>query len=176
MFAVRTIDMGNSIERYYQRHYINIDREEFDRWLESLVPSTVEIVNGSIYKSHEVLKDCVSVRFSKEGKIYDEKARLIIGADGAFSKVRRASFPNQNCPKKYVAIQEWFEASQNVNYYGAIFDSEITDFYSWIIPKEDLLIVGSALPRKQSNLYGPRQSRINRGSCRFYQPQFRRRA
>jgi len=25
MFAVRTIDMDNSIERYYQRHYINIE-------------------------------------------------------------------------------------------------------------------------------------------------------
>ena len=32
LFAVRTIDMKNSIERYYQRHYINIDRSEFDRW------------------------------------------------------------------------------------------------------------------------------------------------
>lgn len=32
-----------------------------------------------------------------------------------------------------------------MDYYGAIFDSEITDFYSWTIPKEDYLIVGSAL-------------------------------
>lgn len=145
MFAVRTIDIDNLIERYYQRHYINIDREKFDRWLESLVPQTVEIINGSIYKSHVVLEDCVNVKFSKEGKNYEEKAKLIIGADGAFSKVRRTSFSGQNYPKKYVAIQEWFESSQNVNYYGAIFDSQITDFYSWIIPKEEFLIIGSAL-------------------------------
>ncbi len=145
MFAVRTIDIDNSIERYYQRHYINIDREEFDKWLQSLVHPTVEIINGSVYQAHVVTKDCVKITFSKDNKKYEEKAKLIIGADGAFSKIRRASFPGQSYAKKYFAIQEWFLTYQSVNYYGAIFDSEITDFYSWIIPKEDFLIVGSAL-------------------------------
>jgi len=31
MFAVRTIDINSGVERYYQRHYINIDRNEFDK-------------------------------------------------------------------------------------------------------------------------------------------------
>lgn len=145
MFSVRTIDNDNLIERYYQRHYVNIDREEFDKWLESLVPPTVDIINGSIYKSHEVHKDFVKIKFSKGNTNYEEKAKILVGADGAFSKVRRNSFPDKKAPRKYIAIQEWFDNSQNVNYYGAIFDSEITDFYSWIIPKENILIVGSAL-------------------------------
>ena len=145
MFALRTLDNDNILERYYQRHYVNIDREEFDKWLTSLVPPAVNIVNGSIYKSHEVHKDSVTIRFAKGNKDYVEKAKILVGADGAFSKVRRVSFPNQKAPKKYVALQEWFETSINVNYYGAIFDREITDFYSWIIPKENFLIIGSAL-------------------------------
>jgi flavin-dependent dehydrogenase len=145
MFSVRTIDNDNSIERYYQRHYVNIDREEFDKWLESLVPPTVDIIKGSIYRSHVVHEDFVTVRYSKGNEYYEEKAKMLVGADGAFSKVRRTSFPDKNVPKKYVAVQEWFESSRNINYYGTIFDSEITDFYSWIIPKENFLIVGSAL-------------------------------
>lgn len=44
-----------------------------------------------------------------------------------------------------IAIQEWFEASSNQNYYGAIFDKEITDFYSWTIPKENQIILGTAI-------------------------------
>jgi geranylgeranyl reductase len=146
MFAVRTIDIDNSIERYYQRHYINTDREEFDKWLQSLIPSPVEIMNGCVYRGHQVNEEYVAIKFSKEGKDYAAKAKLIVGADGAFSKVRRSSFPQQLFPKKYVAIQEWFETTQNVNYYGAIFDKATTDFYSWTIPKDNYLILGSALP------------------------------
>jgi flavin-dependent dehydrogenase len=33
-------------------------------------------------------------------------------------------------------------------YFSVIFDNDITDFYSWTIPKNDCLIVGSALPQK----------------------------
>jgi len=31
LFVVRAIDVPHRLERYYQRHYINMDREQFDR-------------------------------------------------------------------------------------------------------------------------------------------------
>lgn len=145
LFAVRTIDIRNSIERYYQRHYINIDRNEFDRWLESIVPSSVNVLNGCIYKSYEEKEDHVIVRYSSRGKDYEEKTKLLVGADGAFSRVRKQGFSDRPAPCLYVSIQEWFEAGKNQNCYGAIFDDEITDFYSWTIPKEGQLILGTAL-------------------------------
>lgn len=145
LFAVRTIDVKNSLERYYQRHYINIDREEFDKWLNSIVPSAVNMVNGCVYKCHEVRDNIVYLKYSIGGKEYVEKAKLLIGADGAFSRVRRFSFPDYPLPKLYISVQEWFKTTENLNYYGAIFDDEITDFYSWTIPKENYLILGTAL-------------------------------
>lgn len=145
LFSVRTIDVENSIERYYQRHYINIDRNEFDKWLESIIPSSVDILNGCIYKSYEENDDFITVRYCKKGRDYEEKAKLLVGADGAFSRVRRQGFFNRQAPDLYVCIQEWFEARENQSCYGAIFDNEITDFYSWTIPKGDQLIVGTAL-------------------------------
>ena len=54
LFTVRTIDIQNNIERYYQRHYINVDRGQFDRWLVSLIPSSVEIRCGSLFKTYQI--------------------------------------------------------------------------------------------------------------------------
>ena len=145
MFAVRTIDISNSIERYYQRHYINIDRNEFDKWLESIIPPSVTVMNRCIFRSYREQDDGIIVRFSSGEREYEERAKLLVGADGAFSMIRRQGFPDMVAPKLYVTIQEWFAARETQNYYGAIFDEEITDFYSWTIPKEDNIILGTAL-------------------------------
>ena len=32
IFAVETIDIHQKLVRYYQRHYLNMDRYAFDRW------------------------------------------------------------------------------------------------------------------------------------------------
>lgn len=145
LFAVRVLDFDNSNERYYQRNYINIDREGFDKWLASLIPSQVNIIYNCIYKSYNITNDGVTVKFIYNGKEYEEKTKIIVGADGAFSKVRKQGFSNYPNPNIYISMQEWFKTDCHLDYYGAIFDREITDFYSWTIPKEDLLIVGSAL-------------------------------
>lgn len=146
LFSVRTIDIDNSIERYYQRHYINIDRTEFDKWLQSLVPANVEIINNCIFKGYENLNNNeLLIKYHFAGKEYTAKTKMLIGADGAFSSIRKQAFINSPTTKLYISIQEWFKTDSNLNYYGAIFDSQITDFYSWSIPKEDYLIIGSAL-------------------------------
>ena len=53
LFSVRTIDFDNSIERFYQRDYINIDREKFDKWLEDIIPGEVDIINNCLFRSYE---------------------------------------------------------------------------------------------------------------------------
>ena len=145
LFSVRTVDMQSRIERHYQRHYLNIDREEFDKWLESLVPAGTDVENGCSYLGHAEEAGHVRLSYAKEGQVRQAEARLVVGADGAFSKVRRGAFSGARCPKTYICIQEWLESDCANNYYGAFFDSGITDFYSWTIPKENFIIVGSAL-------------------------------
>ena len=146
LFAVRTIDIKNGIERYYQRHYINIDRNAFDKWLESIVPPGVTTINDCIYRSCGEKDGYLAVRFFHGGREYEERAKILVGADGAFSGVRRQCFGALPSPKLYICIQEWFKASNGgKNYYGAVFDEDITDFYSWTIPKEDRMILGAAL-------------------------------
>jgi flavin-dependent dehydrogenase len=81
----------------------------------------------------------------QQDKTTMEKTRMLVGADGASSKVRLLT-PSQNpSPKRYLAIQKWVESEDQLPYYSSLFDPEITDYYCWTIPKEDHLIIGAAL-------------------------------
>ena len=46
IFAVETVDLQAKIIRCYQRHYLNMNRYGFDKWLMSLIPGTVETVRA----------------------------------------------------------------------------------------------------------------------------------
>lgn len=145
LFLVRTIDFDNCLARYYQRFYFNMSRQRFDEWLVSLIPGHVDLVMNwrfhSLTKEHEG----VEVSLMHKGNIHRVKTKLVVGADGALSAIRRQLFANRDSLKRYIAIQEWFETGKDVPHYGAIFDSMITDFYSWTISKEGKLLIGSAL-------------------------------
>jgi geranylgeranyl diphosphate/geranylgeranyl-bacteriochlorophyllide a reductase len=145
LFTVRTIDVKNGSEKYYQRHYINMDREGFDRFLVSLIPSTVDMRCNSLVKKVEPGAGEGRVIFSQGGREYQEKARYIIAADGASSAIGRHLLAKHQCSRVYIAVQEWFHTREALPYYSVIFDDEISDFYSWTIPKGDYLIVGAAL-------------------------------
>jgi geranylgeranyl reductase len=149
LFTVRTIDIQNNIEKYYQRHYINVDREKFDSWLVSLIPSNVDIRCGTLYKSHESKSDKIIVNFLSDGKRCYDETKFLVGADGANSLLRNQLTDNK-FEKMYISIQEWFKVKQNHPYYSAIFDKDISDFYSWTIPKDDYLIVGAAITPKDN--------------------------
>ncbi|MEW6027599.1 MAG: FAD-dependent monooxygenase, partial [Planctomycetota bacterium] len=106
LFVVRAIDLSGRIEQYYQRHYINIDRLKFDAWLVSLIPGNVDIRNRCAFQKYEPDGAGLKVQFTQGNRIFTEQARIIIGADGAGSLVRRQAFPDAPLPKTYTAIQE----------------------------------------------------------------------
>lgn len=145
IFAVRTIDFDNSIERYYQKHYININREAFDRWLISLIPDKVEIKSNSLFKSYIDKGEYVEFKYNIDGKDYTGKTKILVGADGGHSIVRNNLLGDRDSLKRYISIQQWFRMKSQLNHFCAIFDREVSDFYSWIIPEKDKLIVGAAI-------------------------------
>jgi len=149
LFTVRTIDIQNSIERYYQRHYINVDREKFDQWMISLIPQEVDIRCGCLFKKYEEESGRIKVSYIQNGREYVEYSDLLVGAEGSSSVIRKQVFPGEKTPKFYISIQEWFKVDNALPYFSSIFDGEITDFYSWTIPKEDCLLVGTAIPYRE---------------------------
>ena len=145
LFAVRTIDLTNNLERLYQRFYYNMDREKFDRWMVSLIPNGVDKKFNSFFKGFVEISGGYEIRYICNGQEITAKTRIIVGADGASSKLRKFISKDVNLPEKYIAIQEGFKCSYPMPYYTAVFDEEISDFYSWLIPKENYLLLGSAL-------------------------------
>lgn len=145
IFLVRTIDFDNSLERYYQRFYFNMDRYKFDQWLVSLVPDNVDIAMGCRFTALSECKEGYEIAFIFQNKIFTEKVKVIIGADGAWSNVRHQLYGKSDSLRSYISVQEWFETDETIPHYGAIFDSKITDFYSWTISKNGQLLIGAAL-------------------------------
>ena len=156
--AVTIMDWDNHLVRSYARQYINIDRTAFDRWLVSFIPQTVDVRNKAVYQKSETNTDSLTLHFKENEEPKTAQVRWLVGADGAFSTVRREFFSNVPTPKRYIAVQHWFErdavsAAPNFitdvwNNYVGIFDSALTDFYIWMIPKCEQLIIGGAFPLK----------------------------
>jgi len=150
IFAVRTIDINNKLERFYQRFYFNMDREKFDRWLISLLPDEVDLRCGSQFKHFEQEEDAVRIVLTQNNKTHIEHAKILVGADGAHSLVRKQLGIRGLVPREYISVQAKFTAKEIMPYFTAIFDKEITDYYSWIIPKEQHLLLGTALKPREN--------------------------
>jgi flavin-dependent dehydrogenase len=145
LFAVRAVDVASGRERHYPRHYLNVDRGRLDAWLRALVPPCVELRHGARVTSLRDEGDAVAVALEWPGGDEVVYARLVVGADGAGSRVRARALPREPATETYVAIQEWFEARGADPCYTAIFDPAATDFYGWAIPKGDRVVVGAAV-------------------------------
>lgn len=151
IFSVKTMDLNAKPHRWYQRMYVNLDRNRFDQWLISLIPSNVEVVSGTCRTIVRTGKDKIQVGYlDADGIACLAVAPLLIGADGANSIVRRTFFPTLKT-RKYVAIQQWFPAqtSEAHPFYSCIFDEKTSDCCSWTVSKDDVLIFGGAFPMKQ---------------------------
>jgi len=150
IFSVKTLDFEQNIEKYYQRFYVNMNRAKFDIFLSSIIENNVEIFNDyictGVIKNNEYFE--VSILKNKKKSIL--KSKMVIGADGADSIVRRKMFPNKKI-KQYVAIQEWYREENKNSFYSCIFDSKITDSYAWTISKDNHFIIGGAFPKNNCN-------------------------
>lgn len=145
IFSVRTIDFDSGITNHYPRGYINMDRHKFDLWMESLIPSRVEINNHAFCQSIEKTKKGYKITYVKDGETYTIESRIIVGADGAKSMVRNFLYPNKKL-NSYLSIQQWFNAEVETPFYSCIFDSKNTDCYSWGLFKDKYFIFGGAYP------------------------------
>jgi len=151
IFSVKTIDLNQPIERWYQRMYVNLDRNRFDQWLLTLLPGNVRLAHGHCRVLEQIEDGNIRIEYvDSTGAAHTAVAPMLVGADGANSKVRKTFFPPLKT-REYIAIQQWFpaELSEAHPFYSCIFDKNTSDCCSWTVSKDNILIFGGAYPRKQ---------------------------
>lgn len=147
IFAVKTIDLQSRLITHYQRFYLNVNRYRFDRWLQSLIVDADVIVDARVTNIKK-MDDGFHVTYVKDGVEHVEHALMIVGADGADSIVRKTFFNRKI--RQYMAIQQFFNASDIKPLYASLFDHTLTDSYGWGLVKDSKLVFGAALPLKDS--------------------------
>ncbi len=148
IFSVRTIDMDNRLIKSYQRMYINLDRHKFDLWLMSEIPDNVTKVTG-VVTDIETTEKGYRVYWNEGEERKTAECRYLVGADGAKSNVRRFIKPDFR-GRSYMSVQQWFREKNPTPFYSCIFDSRITDCYSWTVSKDGSFIFGGAYPKENA--------------------------
>lgn len=147
IFAVKTMDLQTDITTHYQRFYLNVNRHRFDSWLLSLVKDADVIEDARVTKIERTTDRC-KVYYVKAGHEHMEEGRILVGADGADSIVRKTFFSKKI--RQYMAIQQVFYAEQAKPMYASYSDHTLTDSYGWGISKDGQWIFGAALPLRES--------------------------
>jgi flavin-dependent dehydrogenase len=127
-----------------------MDRAKFDNFLISLIPKNVEIFRDSTCKNIEKKDNIYEIEFQTNGSKKTIQSKIVIGADGAHSIVRKTFYPKRKICK-YFAIQEWYENHGNSPFYSCIFDKTISKSYCWTISKDNNFVIGGAFPLQNCN-------------------------
>ncbi len=149
LFSVKVLDLDNNCSAFYQRNYLNLDRQKFDSWLVSKLIRTQKLFNSNLVKINKN-DQSYNLKIIKANNIINIKTKILVGADGANSIVRKYIKNNKNLNNYYISLQKWYRAKNNLPYFLSVFDREITDFYSWIIPKDRHYIVGTMVPYREN--------------------------
>ena len=142
LFSVRTIDLGIEDVQYYRRSYMNVNREKFDKFLLSMVPEQVTILEA-VCKKIERNENGFILQVRTEKGMEQIVCDYVVGAEGANSIVRRDLFPNHKI-QRYTSIQQWFPKSSENPFYSCIFDNDTSPSCSWIFFKDEYMVFGGA--------------------------------
>lgn len=139
-----------------------VDRDEFDPWLRDRAEHAGAQRLTGVFKGLDRNADgTIAARFAASEGDVTKTARLVIGADGANSAVRRAVFGPKKRPPYVFAYHEIIKAPEtNSEAYDSrrcdvIYQGEISpDFYGWVFPHGTHASVGCGSAVKGHSLRG----------------------
>ena len=142
---LKIIDWNNNLEMDIKKKLWNVSREDFDYWLLKKSRNDIQFSSETKFLRFEKKRKSIEVLLKVNNKKEVVKTKYLVGANGSFSNIRNVLIKKPM--RHYIAVQYWLKHTDTYNSAYFIYDNEITDFYSWIIRKEENLIIGSALER-----------------------------
>jgi geranylgeranyl diphosphate/geranylgeranyl-bacteriochlorophyllide a reductase len=147
--TVHVTDLDSGRNQTYRRNYINLDRAGFDAWLLNEACKHAEFRGATRLVGFRAGDGPqppgeVTIRLASARGEETVRTRLLVGADGAGSAVRRAAFPDRPAPPLMLAIQVVLASPDPPAVHEVLFASRLTDYYAWAIPKPGAVLVGAA--------------------------------
>jgi len=134
---------GGSVRNY---RLLNVNRDRFDEWLRK----AAEISGATILHEAEFVKlerkGSIKSLIHVGGHEIEFSTRYLIGADGAFSAVQRQLYPSAEADYVQILQERWSAEGDFGEYFYAFFKGDITPTYSYVIPKNGSLVVGTGVP------------------------------
>jgi geranylgeranyl reductase len=141
---------GAEVDMAIDGSYVGmVDRDEFDPWLRQRAASSGAVLAEGRFESLSRLADGrVEIAYTQDGERQTAQARLVIGADGANSQVRRQALgPDKRPPYVFAyheiirtpsALEGFDDSNCQVFYQGRV----SPDFYGWVFPHGETTSVG----------------------------------
>jgi flavin-dependent dehydrogenase len=134
---------GGNVTNY---RLLNVNRDRFDDWLrKSAETSGAKVLHEAEFlefKKNQEIKLLVQVG----GNTIQLSTEYLIGADGTFSALKRQLYPSM-CVDYLTILQEhWLAKGEFGEDFYAFFRGDITPAYSYVIPKDGALVVGTGVP------------------------------
>ncbi len=124
----------------------NINRSEMENILVSKIPNYIDVHSGVFLNHKEIANGKIEVSIKIKNEITVFSTSILVGADGANSKVRNAiTSSNENPIEKYTGVEWFVKRDKNVPiqpFFNIILDEELTDYYLWTFPKNNRLLIG----------------------------------
>jgi geranylgeranyl reductase len=144
-----------------------VDREFFDEWLRNRAQAAGATRLTGSFETLERGKDgTLEVRYrvgqSRSGPTSTIRAKMVVGADGALSRVARQALPRAAAKGKFVfAYHEVIESPDCIEDAFApgrcdvYYEGDLSpDFYAWVFPHGDTTSVGTGSAQKGFSLRG----------------------
>ena len=140
---------GGNVRNY---GLLNVDRDRFDEWLRRAAEKS----------GTTILHEAEFIKFERNGDIKPlvrvggnairYSTRYLIGADGTFSAVQRQLYPSLEVDHLQILQERWSAEGDFGEYFYAFFKGDITPSYSYVIPKDRRLVVGTGVPHRHRML------------------------